>query len=120
MTDQGVEGKFDFRDEYLNGNYPTTPFLDHYAAYFGAQKGLLEYHCDTMTDRNILIIGDSYIRPLVPLIASQYEHTYFLDLRQKPDFSLSNFTSKHHIDDLLVASDYEVVFLDTEQWKINP
>jgi len=120
VIDQGIEGDYDFRDEYIEGNYPTTSYTDHYKNYFGYQTGLLEYQCATQTNRNIVIIGDSYARPLVALIASQYKHTYFIDLRQNPDFSLSSFTSDHPVDDLLVVSDYEVVFLDADQWKIKP
>jgi len=120
VTDQGVVGDYDFRDEYLEGKYSTIPYLDHYGAYFGSQKGLLEYHCETQTDRTILIIGDSYTRPLVALIAAQYKNTYFIDLRQNTDFSMSDFTNNHPIDDFLVVSDYEVVFIDTDQWKIQP
>lgn len=119
-TDQGIEGVYDHREDYLNGNIPTIPYFDHYGAYFGSQSGLLEYTCETNTDRNILVIGDSYARPLISLIATQYEHTYFIDLRQSPDFALSTFLSNNHVDDILVVSDYQVVFLDTELWTIKP
>jgi hypothetical protein len=119
-TDQGVAGDYDYRDEYLNGEYATTAFTDHYGLYYGTQTGLLRYGCQTETDRNILIIGDSYARPLVSLVAAHYNNTYFIDLRQTPDFTLSGFVSEHNVDDILVVSDYEVVFLDTEQWMIKP
>ncbi len=120
IKDQGVPGDYDFRDEYAAGNYPTTAYTDHYGTYFGSQKGLLEYICETQTDRNILIIGDSYTRPLVALIASHYHHTFFVDLRQNIDFTMSDFTQNHTIDDFLIVSDYEVVFMDTDQWMIQP
>jgi len=120
VKDQALPGDYDFRDEYAAGNYPTTAYTDHYGAYFGSQKGLLEFICETQTDRNILILGDSYTRPLVALIATHYHQTYFVDLRQNNDFSLSDFTENHTIDDLLIVSDYEVVFMDTDQWMIEP
>jgi hypothetical protein len=120
VSDQGIVGDYDSRDEYLQGIYPKEPYVDHYGKYFGTQQGLLEYHCETQSDRNILIVGDSYARPLVKLIANHYKHTYYVDLRQNTDFSLSEFTSSHNIDDFLIVSDYEVVFMDTDQWKIHP
>ena len=120
VRDNGVVGVYDSRDEYLQGIYPTEPFVDHYGAYFGSQQGLLEYRCEIQTNRNILIVGDSYARPLVNLIANHYKHTFYVDLRQNTDFSLSEFTSSHDIDDFLIVSDYEVVFMDTDQWKIHP
>jgi hypothetical protein len=120
ISDSQVEGNYDFQKEYAVGNFQTAPFVDHYKAYFGFQKGLLEYQCETETNRNILIIGDSYARPLVPLIGSHYNQTFYVDLRQNEDFSISEFFKSYHADDVLIVSDYEVVFWDTEQWLITP
>ncbi len=120
VTDNGVEGDFDQRDEYLGGNYSLTPYTDYYGEFFGSQKGLLEYSCANNTDRNILIIGDSHARPLVALIASHYSHTYFVDFRQVSDFSLSHFLSDHPIKDVLIVGDNKVAFLDTDLWLIAP
>ncbi len=118
--DQGVIGSFNFQELYLNGDYPTDPFVDHYAAFFGSQKGLLEYICETETDRNILIVGDSFARPLVSLIASQYRHTYFIDPRQHTNFSLSDFTMGHPFDDLLFILNYQMIYQDAELWQFQP
>ncbi len=120
VFDDGVEGEYDYRDDYLAGNYALDPYTDYYGEFFGTQKGLLEYFCENEANRNILLIGDSYARPLVALIASHYSHTYFIDLRQNQNFSLSNFLSNHSISDLLIIGDNEVAFLDTDQWYINP
>lgn len=120
VADNGVEGDYDYRDDYLAGNYSLNPYTDYYGEFFGTQKGLLEYHCENDTNRNILIIGDSYARPMVALLASHYSHTYFVDLRQDQDFSLTNFLSNHFISDLLIIGDNEVAFLDTDQWYITP
>lgn len=120
VSDNGIEGKYDCRDEYLVGNYQTTPYLDHYELFFSTQTGLLEYNCETTTNRSILVIGDSYSRPLIPLIAQHYQQTFFVDLRQVPEFTLSNFLDDHSVEDVLVVGDYEVVFIDTEVWSIHP
>ncbi len=119
VSDDGVEGNYDHRDEYLAGNYPLTPYADYYGEFFGTQQGLLEYNCESDTDRNILIIGDSYARPLVALIASHYSHTYFVDLRQSEEFSMSNFMNNHTIEDLLIIGDNQVAFMDPDLWSIN-
>jgi len=120
IFDDGVEGDYDFRDEYLAGDYSNTPYTSHYEYYFGNQTGLLEYDCDTETDRNILIIGNSFTRPLVALIATQYKYTYFVDLRQVDDFSLSEFFIDHNVEDVLITGSPNVVFLDSDLWMINP
>ncbi len=120
VTDNGIEGDYDQRDEYLVGDYSLVPFTDHYGEYFGTQKGFLEYFCDNETNRNILIIGDSYARPLVALVAKHYLHTYYLDLRQNQDFTLSKFFDSYKVEDILIIGDNEVAFLDTDQWIIKP
>ena len=120
VKDGGVEGKYDDRDDYLAGNYSTLPYTSHYGNYFGTQNALLEYECQTDVDRNILIIGNSYARPLVALIATQYQHTYFVDLRQVPDFALSNFLDEYQIEDILIVGDADIVYLDAELWMIKP
>lgn len=120
ITDNGVEGVFDSRADYLAGNFPLDPYSDYYGQFFGTQQGLLEYDCENDTNRSILIIGDSYARPLVALISGHYSHTYFVDLRQNEDFSLSTFTTEHPIEDLLVIGDNQVAFLDPDQWSITP
>ena len=120
VSDQEIKGDYDYRDEYHKGQYSTQPFTRHYGLYFGSQSGLLEYDCEIGKNRNIIIIGNSYIRPLVPLIASHYDHTYFLDLRQNETFSLSNFLVDHPVDDILIAGNAEVFFGDDDLWMINP
>jgi hypothetical protein len=120
VKDQGIEGRYNRSEDYLHGEYSIEPYTSHYGLYFGTLNGLLEYHCDTGTTRNILIIGDSYTLPLISLIASQYEHTYFLDPRLDENFNLSEFMSSHPFDDLLVAGSARVTYLDNEEWYINP
>jgi len=120
VRDQGIEGDYDYGDEYLAGDYSTTPYTSHYEYYFGNQTGLLEYDCETTTNRNILIIGDSYTRPLVALIATQYRHTYYIDFRQDKEFTLSNFLKGHHVEDILIAGGPNVVFMDTNYWMLKP
>jgi len=45
VSDQDIVGDYNYRDEYLNGEIPTTPYIDHYKYYFGRQSGVLEYDC---------------------------------------------------------------------------
>ncbi|HBH12503.1 MAG TPA: hypothetical protein DDX29_05265, partial [Clostridiales bacterium] len=120
ISDQGVKGDYDYRDEYHDGLIPDDPYSRHYGQYFGSQSGLLEYNCETNTNRNILIIGNSYMRPLVPMIATHYEHTYFLDLRQDKTFTLSNFLVNHPVEDILIGGNAEVFFGDDNLWLIKP
>lgn len=119
IKENGEIKKLDFREEYLRGDYSTTPFLGHYGLYFGTQEGIINYDCAVNSDRNILIIGDSHARPLVALIATQYKQTYFMDLRQDENFILTDFLHEYHIEDILIVGGPNVIFLNDQLWEIS-
>lgn len=117
----GVELDYNQHDEYLAGNYSRKPFADHYIEYNGKDVDFLEYVFENGTDRNLLIIGDSFTNAIEPLLASHYHHTYAVDIRHYPDyyFSLSEFLSAHDVDDILVLGGSSVV-LHQSRWTIDP
>lgn len=119
VKEDGIVGQYNSRDKYLQGEYSTLPYVSHYGLYFGTQKGMIEFDCEVNADRNILIIGDSYARPLVSLLASQYKHTFFVDLRQNQDFTLSGFLSQYPVKDILFVGGPNVIFLDNNQWNVK-
>lgn len=119
VKEDGVEGQYNSRDKYLKGEYSTLPYVSHYGLYFGTQKGMIEFDCEVNADRNLLIIGDSYARPLVSLLAAQYKHTYFVDLRQNKDFTLSGFLRQYPVKDILFVGGPNVIFLDADQWNVK-
>jgi hypothetical protein len=119
IIEDGQEIEFNHSKEYLAGEYSTEPYVNHYGEYFGEQKALLDYVFENGSDRNLLIFGSSYTRPLHPLLAYHYHHTYIIDLRNYKDFSMSTFLSNHKVDDVLIIGDNTVAF-DDLIWKINP
>ncbi len=105
--------------EYLAGIYPQEAYFNHYEGFYGGDVGLIEFVFEGGTDRNLLIIGNSYDNALIPLLASHYHHTYDVDVRYYPDFSLSAFLTEHPVDDILIVGENSVVF-SSSRYQINP
>lgn len=115
----GQESAYNKSIQYLAGNYSTVPYTNHYGEYFGEPEALVEYVVDNNSNRNLLIIGNSCSRPLQPMLAYHYHHTYNIDLREYKDFSLSKFLSNYQVDDILILAG-NVVGFTNDQWIINP
>lgn len=115
----GEEFTYGKSADYFKGEYSTEPFVHHYGEFFGWNETSLEFVFENGSDRDILIFGDSYDNPLLPLIASHYHHTFSVDLRTYPDFSLAAFLEDHAVDDILVIGISGVAF-ETTDWIINP
>lgn len=117
----GNEIDYNNKDEYLAGNYSRAPFTDHYIEYNGKDVDFLEYVFENGTERNLLIIGDSFSNSIEPLLAAHYHHTYAVDIRHWPDyyFSLSDFFSMYDVDDILVLGGPASVMYQY-RWTILP
>jgi len=109
-------------EEYFAGEYGQDYYTDHYVDYYGVDDiGYLEYISANGAQRNLLIIGDSFINAIEPLLASHYHHTYCIDIRRLPDyhFSMSEFLAEHDVDDVLFLGGGEVIFY-TWRWTVKP
>ncbi len=118
----GNELDYGRKEEYFNGEYGEDFYTDHYVDYYGVDDvGYLEYISQNGAERNLLIIGDSFTNAIEPLLASHYNHTYCIDIRRLPDydFSMSEFTAEHEVDDVLFLGGAEVIFY-TWRWTIKP
>lgn len=117
----GNEIDYNNKDEYLAGEYSLDKFADHYVEYYGEDVDFLEYVSDNGSDRNLLIIGDSFSNAIEPLLASHYHHTYAVDIRKYPDYkwSFSEFVSQYDVDDVLILGGANVVLYQW-RWSIQP
>ncbi|HNR02461.1 MAG TPA: hypothetical protein PKK59_08005 [Anaerolineaceae bacterium] len=100
------------RAEYHSGEYSVTPFTDHYVEYFGWNPQFYMYEFENNADRNLLLIGDSHASSIRRLLASHYQHTYAVDVRNQPEgyFSLSDFLLKYEVDDVLfIGGPYQTI-----------
>jgi hypothetical protein len=90
----------------------------YYEVMYGSGREIREFINDNEAPRNLMIVGSSYARPLLPFMASHYQHTYYIDLRYLNDFSFSEFIQTHHVDDVLIVADNSV--LTKAIWIIDP
>ena len=103
---EGNQIDYNKHEEYFAGDYLTEPFTDHYIEYHGSDHvDLIEYVFENGASKNLLLVGDSYINPFEPIIASHYHHTYSLDPRRWRgiDLSLSEFRKDHQVDDVIIV-----------------
>lgn len=119
VYEYGEEITYGNSADYLAGIYPNEPYFNHYEGYYGGDKGLIEFIFEDQPKRNLLVLGNSYDNALLPLIASHYHHTYDVDVRYYPDFSLSAFLAEYAIDDVLIIGEHSVAF-SSRRYQINP
>ncbi|MCI8540740.1 MAG: hypothetical protein HFE67_04430 [Erysipelotrichaceae bacterium] len=87
-----------------------------YGEFYGGDDGLLEFDFHQENKENLLIIGESYDNAINELLASHFNHTYNVDLRNyerengKP-FHLDAFVKEHSIHRILLIGniDYYVM-----------
>lgn len=104
-------------EEYLSGNYSRDKYANHYGDCFGYDFDFLDFSSENDTERNLLVIGDSFDNPLLPMLTAHYKHLYNVDLRHNNDFNLINFFETYKVDDVLVIGDYDAVFGSLD-WSI--
>jgi len=115
----GKEVTYGQSENYLLGIYSHEPYINHYDKFYGGTSNFIEYIFNNESNRNLLIIGNSYKTPIQQLIASHYNHTFSVDLGFYKNFSLSEFIKKYPVDDILILGDYNLAFL-SKSWIIKP
>jgi len=104
--------------DILQTELPREKYANYYAVFNGSPQALMELENPNESTRNLLIIGSSFTRPLIPLLAAHYKHTYYIDLREYTDFSLSEFVASHPVDDVLIVVNDFMLYRD--DWLIKP
>lgn len=98
----GKIGKYGKSDEYDKGEYETKDITNHYGDYYGWDNGEVIFDFDSQDKENLLIIANSYSNALNEIIASHFNKTYIIDLRQNPEFRPNEYIQEHQIDKLLI------------------
>lgn len=114
----GEEKQVGHQDEFLSGTFPLEKYSNVYGDFWGDDYALIEYHFEINSNRNLLLIGDSYSNSLDPFVASHYQDTYVVDLRFWKDFSIHEMIETYQIDDVLILGSPVVLY--NESWTINP
>lgn len=119
VYDNGEEIQYDRSQVYYDGRYSKDPYYYHFTEFFGGNRAFLEYVFENNSNRNLLLVGNSFKIPLQPLIAYHYNHTYIINPSLYGKLSLSDFLTQYHVDDVLFLSDNNMLFLD-ENLSIAP
>lgn len=108
----GKEVTMDSKEKYAAGKYPRAKYAHHYN-YFGTGRPgtVYEYVFENGSDRDLLIVGNSYKWPIYAMLASHYHRTYTVNLLEHENFQLNKFLKEHPVQDVLFFGDPDAVFL---------
>ncbi len=71
---------------YFEGKYsPKKKMTNHYEEFYGGDEGMVEFCTERPEKENVIIFCNSFSNAVKKLIASHFNHTYFLDLRHYQD-----------------------------------
>lgn len=91
-------------------------FYDYYVNYFNGLYGRVEYDFHQEDKENLLILEDSYGWQIDDLIASHFNKTYVIDIRQDEykngTFRIKDFMRKHNIQKVLFLYEAGTLFFD--------
>lgn len=113
----GEEQPVGNRQEYLAGDFESEIYTNHYAQYYGFVEDQITFEFDNGSDRNLLIIGNSYTQAVQLFIAAHYHRTYIVNFRENSDFNLAEFLENHQVDDVLILGD--ILTYGRAEWVID-
>ncbi len=121
---QNRKGAYGHIAQYAQGKYPVDPLRNHYAYCFGGDYGLIEYDFGTEGKGNLLVVASSYSNPINALIASGFDHTYFVDLRYyepwaKSPFDPAAFCQEHSVSNVLLLGDAQLFYTDGPEGEVK-
>lgn len=108
----GVEKKYDQKDEFKNNTIEEFYWNYIYSVYHGNDEAEVQFIFEQNTGRNLLAFVDSYSSPIKYLIASHFDNAYFIDPRINPEFNMRQFLAEHEITDVLYLGFYGSLYSD--------
>lgn len=108
-------------DTFTEADYGTMG----YSAFYGGDDGEITFHTGKTSAGNLLIIGESFDNALLKLLASSYENTCSVDLRNYErengkTFSFSDYVAEHGITDVLLIGNVDFFVLDEFRLEAAP
>lgn len=85
------------QETYLGGKYSKKKLTNHYEEFYGGDEGIVEFCTDRPEKENIIIFCNSFSNAVKMLIASHFNHTYFVDLRHYQDHMGEKFNTSKSI-----------------------
>ena len=132
FTEEFVAYKFDFptmsvsidgvpvADYGQEDAFYTDAYFDElsYGGFYGADNGEVAISTGNSEKENILLIGDSFDNAIIKLLATHYNNTYAVDLRNYEHFNgqpfdFSGYIEKNEIDKVLIIGNIDYFVMDT-------
>lgn len=101
INGDGTQTIRDFNDfyGYKKGQNPVT-----YGTFFGGDRRKIIYENPKAGNQlNVLLLKDSFMNPITPYLAQNFNKLTVYDNRYYPEFSLKNILSSEHYDILIIA-----------------
>lgn len=90
------------KSRYQRGEADPSKYMDRHSEYFGSSETEVIYrNPDNPQGKTLLVVRDSYMSDIEPMVAYHYSTVYFLDLRNDDAPQLETFLSEHPADDIL-------------------
>lgn len=107
----GRKASYGKKEIYLGGEYSSEKGFGHYGEANGGDYGLIEYRFNKAEEENILIFVDSFSNPINTFIASHFNKTYIVDLRDYQraygqEFDFDKFIAENKVDRVLFMGYY--------------
>lgn len=103
------------KKKYLANSFTGEGIKDFYNDFY--QSADYYNYQSNNTGHNLFILGDSFSVSVNELIASHFDETYFLDIRDvssKNPFNLKEFCDQYGITDILILQNsYQLIYLET-------
>ena len=88
-------------------------YYDHFVAYFNGMYGKIFYDFNNNSNRNLLILGDSFTWQIDNLIASHFDKTYIFNLNYVDyKINMDDFVKENGITDILFLYETSAVIFD--------
>lgn len=90
----------------------------NYGNFYGDDGGEIIFDTGNSSRDNLLVIGESYDNAILKLLASHFNRTYSIDLRNYKaqighSFHFSQYAAEHHIKKVLLIGNVDFYTLDT-------
>lgn len=111
-------------DSYGNSEYVLNvePEITSYGDFYGWDEFLLiEFDYHNVEKENLLIIGESYDNAITELLASHFNKTYNVDLRNYKEitFDINDFIKKNNIKNVLLIGNVDFYRLSDFNLKVG-
>ncbi len=98
------------QEAYFTGKYSEDALTNHYGQFYGGDSGIVEFCTNQPEKENIIIISNSFSNAVSMLIASHFNHTWFIDMRyynrdMKKDFNLKESIKAWKANKVLLLGD---------------